>query len=310
MKKDNKKETPLWKSILFEKRLPWRYVWSGGFLNTSILKKLRLFYLPSFLKLYNLRKKEDIAIIIGVKNRFDYRIINALKSIRNQNYNQDLIKIILVDYDSKKELISKYKGLCEKYNAIYIRVNNKSLWNRSHCLNIGIKRAKTKYILTSDVDMIFERNYIKESIKELKKDLHQIILSNHFDSQKNNINQKTDIIRDYNKIKSKCKLRPTGLECISLSINLTLTYFYHKIRGYDEWYKLWGAEDTDLIKRFKLFGLKIKDISYKTSFLHQWHPEFEGVKNRNLKRQIEKNREYLRNNNLIVRNKEGWGKIN
>ena len=95
-------------------------------------------------------------------------------------------------------------------------------------------------------------------------------------------------------------------DSVSRGINMTLTYFYHKINGYDEKYVIWGYEDDDLIKRFRLFGLTKKDISKKTSYIHQWHPKYWGVKNHD---QIEENREYFKNSHSIVRNKDGWGEI-
>ena len=62
--------------------------------------------MPIILWFYNLGKKEDITVVIGVKNRFDHRLENAFKSIRSQDYPQKLIKITLVDYDSDKKLIA------------------------------------------------------------------------------------------------------------------------------------------------------------------------------------------------------------
>jgi cellulose synthase/poly-beta-1,6-N-acetylglucosamine synthase-like glycosyltransferase len=106
--------------------------------------------------------KNDINVVIAVKNRGDRkRVENAFKSIRNQDYSQNLIKITLVDYDSNKIVIPRLKKLCELYNVEYIRVENKPVWCKSHALNIAIKKAKTKYILSTDIDIIFREDYIK-----------------------------------------------------------------------------------------------------------------------------------------------------
>lgn len=262
-------------------------------------RRLWRMYLQPFAYFCAREKQEDITVVISVKNRYDTRITNALKSIRNQDYNQDLINITVVDYDSQKGLIPKYKKVCDKFNAEYLRVDNKPIWCKSHALNIAIKRAKTKYILSTDVDNIFEKTYIKEAIKELRRNAFQVILSEIRDLPKHSI--KTE---DFDELKSLAKLR---YKRDNPGTNLTLTCFYHKIHGYDEVYKLWGKEDCDLVKRFYLMGLNIKSIRDNSYFLHQWHPKFEGILNQNYLEQLMKNNEYFIKHNSIVRNKDGWG---
>jgi hypothetical protein len=255
---------------------------------------LRLIKLPKY-------DKEDITVAIAVRNRFDQRIINVFDSIRNQDYPQDLIRIILVDYSSKIELITKYKILCTEYKAEYIRIDNKPIWNKSHALNIAIKNSKTKFILSSDADIMFEKNYIKEAIKELQRNPYQVILAKCLDVPQSAIKE-----NNFYELKKISTYRFED-DYLSSGINIALTCFYHKLSGYDETYVLWGAEDDDLIKRFKLFGLKIKNVTKKTSYIHLWHPNYWKIENYN---QIKNNREYFKNNHSIVRNKEGWGEIN
>jgi glycosyltransferase involved in cell wall biosynthesis len=255
---------------------------------------LRLKALPKY-------DQEDITVVIAVRDRFDYRIINAFKSIRNQDYPHDLIKLVLVDYGSKKELIPSYEKLCKEYDAEYIRIDNRSIWCKSHALNIVIKQAKTKYILSTDADIMFENNYIKEAVKELQRNPYQVILSKCLDVPKTAIKD-----YDFYELKKIATFRFKG-SYLSSGINIALTYFYHRIRGYDERYVLWGGEDDDLIKRFKLLGLKSTNMSKQISYVHLWHPKYQGAKNY---QQIETNEKYLRNNHSIFRNKDGWGEIN
>jgi hypothetical protein len=55
-----------------------------------------------------------------------------------------------------------------------------------------------------------------------------------------------------------------------------------------------------------MWGLKIVNISDRTSYVHQWHPKYEGL-NENEKKQIEKNIEYFEITDTLSRNKNGWG---
>lgn len=300
--------TPLLESLIFERRLPWRYREFGfrnNLINNFIIHthgKFNRFILPykKDVKKNLSNSREDITVVIGVKNRYDHKIENSLKSIREQDYPQDLIKIIIVDYGSKKKYLSKLKRLCKKYNAEPIIVGKDLPWNRSHCLNIGIKRAKTKYLMASDTDIIFRKDYFLKSIKEISKKPFSIILSQCLDLQES-FGKRSDIKRMLKFSKPRSNL--------SAGISMGLTYFYQKIKGFDEKYKLYGLEDDDLIKRFHMIGLKIKDLSNESSYYHQWHPKHEGVKSKKLLNQINLNREYFLKNKTIKRNDNGWGEL-
>lgn len=258
-------------------------------------------------------KREDITIVIGVKNRCDYRLVNAFKSLRNQTYNQDLISIVLVDYDSDEGLVDRYKTMCETYRVCYIRIDNKPVWNKSHCLNIAIKNVDTKYLCSSDVDVFFEKNYISECIKELQARPLQVLISDFYNTPEGLIDAEVDVVNDYEAYKQACNFQYTGIGfngTLNVGINLALTDFYKMIHGYDEYYILWGSEDRDLIKRLALLGLKVKNISGKTSWIHQCHEKQEGVnKHANAKEQIAVNRRYLHENHSVIRNRKGWGNI-
>jgi len=293
----NRLGTSLWKAIFIEHRLPWR-VKIVGIPNYFILRHIYSLFLRLSFFISKQNLKEDITVVIGVKNRYDHKIINAFKSIRNQDYNQSLIKTILVDYDSDKKLINKFKKLCKDYDVEYVRVDDKPVWNRAHCLNIGIKRAKTKYVLTSDTDIVFEKNYIKESLKKLKKNPFQVLLCHPIYLEKNHKNP----ISNYNELKKGVASREGG------GINLTLSYFYKKIKGYDEKYKVWGKEDNDLMKRFWCLGIKTVYINDNTSYLHQYHKGFSGTENiKNRDKIMKENEIYFMKSRSIVRNKDGWG---
>lgn len=253
-------------------------------------------------------EKEDVAVIIGVKDRLDFRLENAFESLRSQDYCQSLIKIILVDYGSKKELSEEFEKLCKKYNSEYVKVDGVSVWNRARALNIGIKRAGTKYVLCSDVDIIFEENYISECVEELQKNPQKLIWSTMLDLPEGGAGSELDI-KEYAKLK-KNSISRNQLQCSNypygMSINITLTKYYFDINGFDEYYTAWGCEDDDIIKRFKILGLEVVNIFDRTSYVHQWHLMYEGLREEDME-QIEINREYFKNINTLLRNEGGWG---
>ena len=47
--------------------------------------------------------------------------------------------------------------------------------------------------------------------------------------------------------------------------------FFFDVRGYDEKFVFWGAEDVDMSRRAVRFGLEPIWVEEQTSMLHQWH---------------------------------------
>jgi predicted glycosyltransferase involved in capsule biosynthesis len=255
----------------------------------------------------SLKKKNTVTVLFGVKDRFDNRIDNALKSIRKQDYPKKLIKVVMVDYGSKPEFVNKYKLVCKKYNVEYIREENAGDWNRSRCLNIGIKNIDTKYILISDADIIFAKNYISEAIRTLEENHYQFAYSPMNYAGEKDILDNTDVNKDYNIILNKTtKGQHYSFKGIDfrqgMSIVFGLSQIFSILGGYDENFKLWGCEDDDFLARALTLGIKLNDISKNTSHIHEWHPKFDGVnKDKNLESQIEKNKEYLKQSRPVLR---------
>src|SRR6185436_330738 len=46
-------------------------------------------------------RSDDVTVLIAVRNRGDYRLVNALRSIRVQTYPAELVTILVVDYGSE-----------------------------------------------------------------------------------------------------------------------------------------------------------------------------------------------------------------
>ncbi|MBU0958233.1 MAG: glycosyltransferase [Nanoarchaeota archaeon] len=277
--------------------------------------KLKMNFFERYKKYVHLfnRNKDDVSVIMFVKNRGDFRIFNALKSIRLQDYPQKLIKIIIVDYGSDSKHIPYYKKACERFNVEYIRVENDGEWNKSHALNIAIRKVNTKYILSTDVDIIFEKNYFKNVISELKRDFFQVVLCKPFDCPEGQINSEVDVVEKYEEFKKECTYRTKGEPSYhhGTGINFALTFFYKLMRGYDEEYVGWGVMDDDVVKRFNLMGMKTNFITEKTSYLHQWHPyhEEKTVSEEQLEKERNIKKEYFDKNNSVLRNPEGWGEL-
>jgi len=251
--------------------------------------------------------KEDVTAIISWMNIGTDRLENCFKSLRNQDYNKGLINLLLVDYGSNQN-VEKVKKLCKKYNVKYVRVENVLYWNRAHCINVGLKNTKTKYVLITDIDIVFEKSYISECIKDLQMNPFQLLYSDMLECPKGI--DVSDMLKDFYKIKIRSYKKDDDIVLHGASICFSLTKFFYLINGYDEFYRLWGYEDLDLLDRFEQIGIKLVNISNKTSSLHQWHPKHDGVKSiPEFFKIVDRNEKYYKNSYKILRNKDGWGKI-
>ncbi|MEN8131038.1 MAG: glycosyltransferase [Pseudomonadota bacterium] len=255
-------------------------------------------------------RPNDVTVVLGVRNRCDYRLTNALRSIRAQAYPADRVQINVVDYGSTPRVGRKVIEVCEYHGARYLRVNDAPVWSRSHCLNIGIKLAETKFLLTSDVDIVFSPNYLAEAVHLLAESPASVVYSAMRDLPEESA-EKLERAADtgenlqFHDWAERCN--PRYGRDFHPSIGMTYTALFQLIRGYDEYYKVWGFEDDDLFRRFRYMGLKPRTMGMNSFYLHQWHLKLEGVLDQEDVLQIQKNRVYFGKHHSILRNDRNWG---
>lgn len=289
--------------------LPWRYTHRGGLYNTVIGVRLRRRWLLRQLSVHA-GLPEAVTIVIGVRDRIDYKLENTLKSLRNQNAANLAVYIKLVDYDNDAELSTFIERLCAKYGAVHVKVKGQPQWNKPHCYNIGIKSTDTKYLMSCDADILFAPDYLSTAISVLRERPLSAIYSQMLDTPA----ESAPALQDWAltgdsetvlRIKRLSTPRSSG-DC-NEGINLTYTLFYHILRGYDEQYEVWGTEDTDLQRRFYKLGLEIVSIKDRTFYLHQWHPKYASLDISEVESAIARNTLRLQNETSIYRNPAGWG---
>ncbi len=293
------------RTAVVEPRVPWRLTRLGGFSNTVLKVPARRLWMRTALRFDRRSDPQDVTVVIGVRNRSDYRLRNALASLRAQDYPQHLVHITLVDYGSEEEVVPEMRALCAEFAARYRRVDASGPWNRAHCINIGIREATSTYVLSSDVDIVFSRSYLSEAIKELRRNPLQVIYSQSLDLPESTAT-------------AYARIAPSDIPVLrdvatprfadpSAGINVTRTWFYRKIQGYDEAFEGYGGEDDDLRRRFEYLGLRAGSISPRAFYLHQWHPKHEGIESHELAGHLKRNAQHRKRHDTIRRNHGGWG---
>jgi glycosyltransferase involved in cell wall biosynthesis len=259
---------------------------------------------------HELSRTDNVTVVIGARNRADYRLENALRSIRRQTYPTDLVRVVVVDYGSRPDGAARTARMCARYGAEYVRVNGVEIWSRSRCLNIGIRHANTKFLLVSDADIVFPPHYLSSCVEVLTAGPTSIVGSAMLDLPEESgwILEQSARTRDELQFDSwKRWCRPRHNHAFHPSICATYTAFFHVVRGYDEYYEVWGNEDDDLYRRFRYLGLRPRPLDPGSFYMHQWHAESERGRDGKNAEQVQRNQLYLASARSILRNDVSWG---
>ncbi len=210
-----------------------------------------------------------LTVVIPVRNRGGVRLENCLKGLRWQHdVKAEEVEIILSDFGSDPEYREQVEQAARRFQATVRYTPANGLWNRSRALNIGIKRARGKFTLCTDVDMVFAPNFLRALLdKQQELDGRGLLLCQYHDlgpeTESRPIGED-----DLEALRSSATMRPTygmgGCQCAE-------TAWFHRVRGFDQKYTFWGVEDNDLTVRAKHDGRIVDWVTERTFLLHQWH---------------------------------------
>lgn len=248
-----------------------------------------------------------ISIIYPYRNRNISRIKKSLDSLAEQSFKR--FKVYLVDYGSAESYASKTKDLCKSYDFVTYDYCNTQYqpWNKSRALNSVIKNLTSDFCFVADVDMIFHPDFIKNALKLQQPETTVYFQVGFLSPDEVVEGKKYNEFTNYRKSTSGA----TGLSMFSVKV-------LQELRGFDEFYHFWGAEDTDIHIRIKNAGYPVKFYDDNVLLLHQWHPSFRSLETKKLTKElqlsgiVQLNHQHLRfaKKNSITRvNPIGWGDL-
>lgn len=204
-----------------------------------------------------------LTIIYPYRNRGAERIKKSLNSLANQTNKN--FTVYFVDYGSAIETAKKIKVLLQDYSFVKYQYypTHFQPWNKSRALNTVIKQLNDGFCFVADVDMIFHNEFVERAIS-LQKNNTATYFKVGFLSEKET--QSTKAFNDY-RINFKSTNEATGLSMFPVKA-------LQQVRGFDEFYHFWGAEDTDVHVRLKNNGCEVVFYEKETLLLHQWHKSY------------------------------------
>ena len=206
-------------------------------------------------------KQIKLSVIIPYTHSEDTNRILALKNLWNSIESQTMqnFELIVVEETEKWKIKLPY---CCNYSK---RVNKycplsdpmERLFNKSWCINVGIKQAQSNKVLIIDADCIFGKEYFENVLNFSKKyslffnGYNWIVLLPGRDNPVIRISHHEDI------------------KSVGGSWFIDRFFFFDKLGGMNENYFGYGREDSDLWLRVNYVLNSIPEIDYPLT--HQYH---------------------------------------
>jgi predicted glycosyltransferase involved in capsule biosynthesis len=189
-----------------------------------------------------------LSFIVGFRNRDTERVTLFLERLKA--INSDDFELIFVDYGSDESVSENVKKIVSNYSfANYQFFNSRGQnWNRSKCLNYGFGFTKGQYIFTSDIDFLYDVDFIS-ILKKIVTPTQAFYFQVGFLSQK----QSENIHSDSKKYEIESYSNEDAVGALLISREM-----FNEVGGYDEFYEIWGIEDNDMLYRIKMTKNKIK----------------------------------------------------
>lgn len=252
----------------------------------------------------------NLTALIAYKDR-EFNLSCCLASI---NRCDPRPQVVVVDFGSVTP-IEKY---LEQYAAWLrvIRVNNETaLFHKARALNIGLKKIKTGFFCATDCDQLFQPNFFGVVYKSVIAGKTCVLCRTHFLRNLPKNRSSTYIAKNYFGLLKRAKKSGRKVRGDGCCTGLPTQWAMH-VRGWDERYIGYGAEDSDLIIRATRSGFTSCSINNHTSMIHLPH----------VKQSIYYSNKYLLENrkrygvqkkllqrskggNIVVNMKNNWGKL-
>lgn len=247
-----------------------------------------------------------ISAIIPIRNRSGVRLENCVRSLRWQTgIDPADLEIVLSDFGSTAEHLASVRVIAARYDARVVSTDTDVTWNRSRALNIGIQRATARLVFCTDADMIFAPDFVAQLLAlEAEHGAGPgpgaLVVAPCFDLPEGAADQLVERA-DFARLRGLAAQRETGG---TGACQVATRAFFEAVRGYDEAFQYWGAEDDDLAFRAARYGLKRVPLGAASAMLHQWHPTMKH--DRPWQRWRNKWR-YKLTRWRVVKNRGGWG---
>jgi glycosyltransferase involved in cell wall biosynthesis len=209
----------------------------------------------------NVAPAPKLSVLAAFRNRELVRVERFLEGFARQTYRD--FELIFVDYGSTPGLSAETEKLLKGYPfARYLYNDTRGMpWNRAHALNSGAQASRGEYILCTDVDLVYSHAVLGELAAAAEP---KSVLQGGFYLLPRGFGQWERLPAG-----DVAGLRAGPASSIG-AVQLAPREMFFRVRGFDEFYKVWGVEDYDLNRRLEQAGCIVRRLSLSPIY-HQWH---------------------------------------
>jgi len=212
-----------------------------------------------------------MTVVVPVRNLGGARLFNCLTSLKQQTLKD--VELIIADYGSSSEGFKGLMAIANQFDCTVYRCETNFVWSLSIARNIGIRLALGKYVATVDADVLLEPKVLETTLETHSRRERSIIVSTVHYLPKLDLDD-IKLPRDFPKFAKIGKNPGWGFGAFMS----TSRSWWHKVRGFNEKMKGWGAEDDEILFRAKLDKrqkIMIQELDGFTlsKVYHQYHPK-------------------------------------
>lgn len=261
----------------------------------------------------------EITVVVPTMNLEEWRVRNCLWSLSVQS--EKRVEVLVSDVNSGHSHLSALWKLCKRFDATMIHAEVPE-WSISLAYNIGVRRAKGRFIATTDADIIFEYDAVRDTMRVFKENQDSYVVRQPVFLQEGYDCRNLSFPEAYSSLSAQPQIYVAPSVGSFTAVNRS---WWMKVKGYDERMSLYGSEDWELWRRalrmrvpMRLVG-EAKELQYPKTvpnpncrLYHQWHPAFSersGTPKMVVEKQKLVNREIYLGDQSIVRNQGKWGMI-
>jgi glycosyltransferase involved in cell wall biosynthesis len=210
-----------------------------------------------------------VTVIIPLRNRGGHRLDNCLRSLRWQDLPAEQVELLVSDFGSDAPHRATLEPMAAEHDVRVVWTDTREIWNRARALNFGIRAARGRYVLCTDADMIFAPSFLSAVLAAQREANDAALVVCRCRNLPSTVEERPYVREEFPALLEASTYRErlgTG------ACQMALRGMFHTLRGFDEGYKFWGLEDTDMTFRAQRQGLRLAWVHERTAMLHQWHP--------------------------------------
>ncbi|MCC5943492.1 MAG: glycosyltransferase family 2 protein [Bernardetiaceae bacterium] len=216
------------------------------------------------------------SFVITYRDRKAEAVKRNLRSLLAQKIS-DNFEICFVDYGSKEQNRRSIVDFCAEEPRIRYEFMDTEgwLWCRAQANNRGIALAKGEIVVMVDVDLMYPPFFLAKVKAHFDQNPKTLLMYHCYFAPKD--------FKDYEKIAWHTP-PPSSWNVSSANYHSGLAIVekeaFEKAGWFDEYFKIWGMEDTEMNLRIQNIGYPIAALPKEQAFtVHQWHPSNQRIAN-------------------------------